>query len=131
MVLLKVACICATPSGTERRVFRTRRTGAGAPPGAAPAAPAVAEPAPPVAAGAPAPAEAFSPRGALGVSALGVSLVSFSSSAINFPDSRQLVPDCPPYLGGAIFLPATILRGPLRVRALVCVRCPRTGSPLR
>src|SRR6202050_5948768 len=86
MVLLKVACTCATPSGTERRVFRTRRTGAGAPPGAAPAAPAVAEPAPP-AAGAPPAADAFAPRGALGVSALGVSLLSFSSSAINFPSS--------------------------------------------
>ena len=29
------------------------------------------------------------------------------------------------------FLPATVLRGPFRVRALVRVRCPRTGSPLR
>lgn len=26
---------------------------------------------------------------------------------------------------------ATVLRGPLRVRELVCVRCPRTGRPLR
>ena len=32
----------------------------------------------------------------------------------------------------AFFLPATVpLRGPLRVRALVCVRCPRTGSERR
>src|SRR5712691_11374774 len=32
------------------------------------------------------------------------------------------------YLGvGAVFLPATVRRGPLRVRALVRVRCPRTG----
>ncbi len=30
-------------------------------------------------------------------------------------------------LGGAAFLPATTLRGPLRVRAFVWVRCPRTG----
>ena len=29
------------------------------------------------------------------------------------------------------FLPAIALAGPLRVRALVCVRCPRTGRPLR
>jgi hypothetical protein len=29
------------------------------------------------------------------------------------------------------FLPAIGRAGPLRVRALVCVRCPRTGSPLR
>jgi len=29
------------------------------------------------------------------------------------------------------FLPAMARRLPLRVRALVCVRCPRTGSPLR
>ena len=28
---------------------------------------------------------------------------------------------------GAGFLPAMARRGPLRVRALVCVRCPRTG----
>ena len=31
------------------------------------------------------------------------------------------------YLVGAIFLPATVFRGPLRVRAFVCVRWPRTG----
>ena len=31
----------------------------------------------------------------------------------------------------AFFLPAIGLAGPLRVRALVCVRWPRTGSPLR
>src|SRR5215475_10347425 len=29
------------------------------------------------------------------------------------------------------FLPAMALAGPLRVRAFVCVRCPRTGSPRR
>ena len=29
------------------------------------------------------------------------------------------------------FLPATVLRGPFRVRAFVRVRWPRTGSPLR
>lgn len=29
------------------------------------------------------------------------------------------------------FFPATVFRGPLRVRALVLVRCPRTGSPTR
>ena len=29
------------------------------------------------------------------------------------------------------FLPATVLRGPFRVRALVRVRWPRTGNPLR
>src|SRR5215510_2910489 len=32
---------------------------------------------------------------------------------------------------GIFFLPAIVLAGPLRVRALVWVRCPRTGSPLR
>src|SRR5690606_533808 len=31
----------------------------------------------------------------------------------------------------AFFLPATVLRLPLRVRELVRVRCPRTGKPLR
>ena len=29
------------------------------------------------------------------------------------------------------FLPATVFRTPLRVRALVRVRCPRTGKPRR
>ena len=29
------------------------------------------------------------------------------------------------------FLPATVFLGPLRVRALVWVRCPRTGRPRR
>ena len=37
----------------------------------------------------------------------------------------------PIYFFVATFLPATVLRGPLRVRALVWVRWPRTGSPLR
>src|SRR6185436_17460116 len=31
----------------------------------------------------------------------------------------------------AFFLPAIVLAGPLRVRAFVCVRWPRTGKPLR
>lgn len=31
----------------------------------------------------------------------------------------------------AFFLPATVLRLPLRVRELVRVRCPRSGKPLR
>src|SRR5262249_43476183 len=36
------------------------------------------------------------------------------------------------YFFVAFFFPAMApLRGPLRVRALVCVRCPRTGSPRR
>src|SRR5581483_7165731 len=35
------------------------------------------------------------------------------------------------YLLSTFFLPAMVLAGPLRVRALVCVRCPRTGRPLR
>ena len=34
-------------------------------------------------------------------------------------------------LDGAFFLPAIVLRGPLRVRAFVRVRCPRTGNCLR
>ena len=40
---------------------------------------------------------------------------------------------CDPYvLPVAFFLFATVpRRGPLRVRALVCVRCPRTGRPRR
>jgi hypothetical protein len=29
------------------------------------------------------------------------------------------------------FFTITPLRGPFRVRAFVCVRCPRTGSPRR
>jgi hypothetical protein len=32
---------------------------------------------------------------------------------------------------GALFLPAMVFAGPLRVRALVWVRWPRTGRPLR
>ena len=32
-----------------------------------------------------------------------------------------------PYFFPTFFLPATVFRGPLRVRAFVCVRCPRTG----
>src|SRR5262249_18475333 len=35
------------------------------------------------------------------------------------------------FLTGVFFLPATVLAGPFRVRALVCVRWPRTGSPRR
>src|SRR5262245_8732060 len=35
------------------------------------------------------------------------------------------------FLTGGFFLPATVRTGPLRVRALVWVRCPRTGSPRR
>src|SRR5579862_4568913 len=115
MVLLKVACTCATPSDTVLRVRRTRR-GAGA----APAAPAAAGAAPPADAGAPPPC-GRSARGALGAAApSGASLVSFSSAMkSHYP------------FDGACFLPATTLRGPLRVRALVWVRWPRTGSPLR
>src|SRR5271163_3133142 len=84
MVLLKVACTCATPSGTERRARRARRgAGAAAAPGAA-AVPGAAPAPAAAAAGAPPPAPcARSARGALaGASALGASLVSFSS-AIN------------------------------------------------
>src|SRR5882757_1900489 len=35
------------------------------------------------------------------------------------------------YQVAVFFLPAIVLAGPLRVRALVCVRWPRTGRPLR
>src|SRR5690606_11219662 len=35
------------------------------------------------------------------------------------------------YFLPAFFLPATVRFGPLRVRALVLVRCPRTGTPRR
>lgn len=35
------------------------------------------------------------------------------------------------FLAIAFFLPATVLRFPLRVREFVRVRCPRTGKPLR
>src|SRR5690606_29521396 len=38
---------------------------------------------------------------------------------------------CPPIIEHYFFLFATVRRGPLRVRALVFVRCPRTGKPLR
>ena len=31
------------------------------------------------------------------------------------------------FFRAAFFLPAIVFFGPLRVRALVCVRCPRTG----
>ncbi len=35
------------------------------------------------------------------------------------------------FFAAAFFLPATVLRFPLRVRAFVRVRCPLTGKPLR
>src|SRR5450631_3152571 len=35
------------------------------------------------------------------------------------------------YFDSTFFLPAIVLAGPLRVRALVWVRWPRTGRPLR
>src|SRR5262249_22369354 len=35
------------------------------------------------------------------------------------------------YFFATVFFPAIGRAGPLRVRALVCVRWPRTGSPLR
>src|SRR5882672_7112188 len=35
------------------------------------------------------------------------------------------------YFDSTFFLPAMVLAGPLRVRALVWVRWPRTGRPLR
>ena len=37
----------------------------------------------------------------------------------------------PYYLFAYFFLPAIVRRGPLRVRALVRVRCPRQGKPRR
>src|ERR1700758_5332819 len=40
---------------------------------------------------------------------------------------RPKAPGSPIYFVGASFLPAIGRAGPLRVRALVCVRCPRTG----
>src|SRR3974390_30914 len=43
-----------------------------------------------------------------------------------FTRAGSLAMSCPYF-----FLPAIGLAGPLRVRALVCVRWPRTGRPLR
>src|SRR5450830_1448003 len=37
---------------------------------------------------------------------------------------------CYQVFSAVFFLPAMVLDGPLRVRALVCVRWPRTGRPL-
>jgi len=129
IVLLNVACTCATPSGTLRRARRLR--GAGAAPAAAP----------PGAAGA---------CGADDARCCCPGLASLVSSAIWYyvrsgnpwrqtPGGDSKIANltielrCAAYqpLGGAAFLPATSLRGPLRVRAFVWVRWPRTGKPRR
>src|SRR5215510_3530321 len=52
------------------------------------------------------------------------SLGSFASAMILLGPSPLAHPFLPT---GAFFLPATVLRGPLRVRAFVCVLWPRTG----
>src|SRR5437879_1320697 len=99
IVLLKVACTCATPSGTERRT-RLRR-GAGA--AAAPAAGACAPPAP---ACAPPPALCCPFSAAAGLP-FGASLVSFSSaidSPLKIQRARQRDTINYPF-GGADFLP--------------------------
>ncbi len=44
---------------------------------------------------------------------------------------RSRDPPQPYFLVAAFFLPATVRFGPFRVRALVFVRCPRTGRPRR
>src|SRR5262249_54955027 len=51
------------------------------------------------------------------------------SPALRSPSARCARPWY--FLVRVCFLPATVFTGPLRVRALVCVRCPRTGSPRR
>src|SRR4029078_9156613 len=45
--------------------------------------------------------------------------------------NRREVLSCYQVGPAVFFLPAIVLAGPLRVRAFVCVRWPRRGSPLR
>ena len=59
-----------------------------------------------------------------GTFALGIDLALSPATASRFRHPSS-------YFFGAFFLPATARRGPLRVRALVCVRCPLTGRPRR
>ena len=47
------------------------------------------------------------------------------------PPMQPLQQGTCPYFRGAFFFPAIERRGPLRVRALVLVRWPRTGNPRR
>ncbi len=82
----------------------------------------------------------FSLRRTLDLAALwrvlgGIAFLCLRSS-VRWPARVRLRQGCPcpdqsDYFLPAFFLPATVLRGPLRVRALVCVRCPRTGRPRR
>src|SRR5262245_47548882 len=58
----------------------------------------------------------------LGAAAFSGALAAVSSLAMSV-----LLRIAQPFGGGG-FLPAIERRGPLRVRALVCVRCPRTGK---
>ena len=68
---------------------------------------------------------AFSPSAdagaapASGAAGTGAGWVSLVSSLIGY------------FFATAFFLPAMVRRGPFFVRALVRVRCPRTGSPFR
>src|SRR2546427_9057064 len=54
--------------------------------------------------------------------------LAFTEQGVPRPPRRGLFP-CHPTLSVFRALPWPL--GPLRVRALVCVRCPRTGSPRR
>src|SRR6187431_3716161 len=56
-------------------------------------------------------------------------ILFFSRGLIGVP--WREAPGAEGYLRPAFFLPATVRLGPLRVRALVFVRWPRTGRPRR
>src|SRR5206468_4312327 len=104
--------------------------GSGAP--SAPAAAATASLAgAPSLAGAAAPALASAFLAALAAFS-GFAPASFATSSLGSFASAMILlglsPLTHPFLpAGAFFLPATVLRGPLRVRAFVCVLWPRTG----
>src|SRR5205807_2062300 len=58
------------------------------------------------------------------------SVFSWQPSA-NAENLKLKTENCGYFLPGAFFLATVARRGPLRVRAFVCVRWPRTGSPRR
>lgn len=56
---------------------------------------------------------------------------SFTQQVIHLHSTCSVQRVALSYFLGAFFLPATVLRFPLRVRLLVLVRWPLTGRPLR
>src|SRR2546427_3001600 len=124
-VLLKLACTLAMANGTFFFSFFLpgARRAAGAPSAAAAGASLAAAS---FAGGAAPSFESVFLAAFGGLSALGAP--SFAAPSFgSFGSAMDLLHPHPFLPTGAFFLPATVLRGPLRVRALVCVLCPRTG----